>query len=197
MIAIGVAASTAGTIQLLAPLHLSDEGLSQSEIGWVFTATAAVSMGVALTMRRLAGRLDRLRTAMRALALVSVSLALMLLSLPTAAYIGVLLLIFLALAPEWVVSYPLCSEGAERAGLGQGVAMGALNTVWAVGALAAPALAGVIAEASDDRAAYGVALLVVLAGAGGLLRAWRADQRLAASSAGSTTGRRHANRSHT
>ena len=38
----------------------------------------------------------------------------------------------------WTTVYPLCSEAAERAGIGQGVAMGALNTVWALASVVAP-----------------------------------------------------------
>jgi len=197
MVAIGLAASTAGVIQLLAPLHLDDQGFSQSEIGWVFTGTAAASMLVTLTMRRLTDRVDRLRTAIRSLSLVCGVLGLLLLGLPTGVYVAALVALTMAQAPVWVLSYPLCSEGAQRAGVGQGVAMGALNTVWAVGALAAPAAAGLIAEATSDRAAYGVALAVVLGGVALLVQARRQDQRRSASSAGVVTGRRQANRSHT
>ena len=54
----------------------------------------------------------------------------------------------------WTTVYPLCSEAAERAGIGQGVAMGSLNTVWAASSVAAPIAAGVLAQHDAAAVAY-------------------------------------------
>jgi hypothetical protein len=76
--------------------------------------------------------------------------------------------------------------------------MGALNTVWAVGALISPTVAGAIAERAGDGAAYALTVVVIAAGAVFVARAARANQRSRpASSSGDVTGRRQAKRSHT
>ncbi len=64
-------------------------------------------------------------------------------------------------------SFSLVSQGAERAGLAQGMAFGLMNAAWAVGAMAGPAAAGAIAGAVGDStpfilAALGCALALFL-----------------------------------
>ena len=66
----------------------------------------------------------------------------------------------------WTTVYPLCSEAAEQAGIGQGVAMGALNSVWALASVVAPIMAGVLAELDAPAAGY-VAIAVLGFGASG------------------------------
>jgi MFS family permease len=174
LVSITIAASTAGAIQLLAPLHLDDEGVSEASIGWIFTVSAMVALTATLTTRRVADRIDRLRTVARMTTIVACIVAVPLVfSLPVPAYVVMLVAIQTAQAPIWVLAYPLCSDGAERARIGQGLALGALNTVWAVGALASPAIAGGIAQAFGDRAAYVLVITVLLCGLTALVHAGR------------------------
>jgi len=116
----------------------------------------------------------------------------LLFSLPVPAYVVMLIAIQTAQAPIWVLAYPLCADGAERARIGQGLALGALNTVWAVGALASPAIAGGIAQALGDRAAYVLVITVLLSGLAALVHAGRQARAQppirAASSSAEVTG---------
>lgn len=174
LVSITIAASTAGAIQLLAPLHLDDEGVSEARIGWIFTVSALVALTATLTTRRVADRIDRLRTVARMTTIVACIVAVPLLfPLPVPGYVVMLIAIQTAQAPIWVLAYPLCADGAERARIGQGLALGALNTVWAVGALASPAIAGGIAQALGDRAAYVLVITVLLCGLAALVHAGR------------------------
>ena len=53
LLAILFTAAASGTVQLLAPLHLSAAGLSNASIGWVFTATAVASLTAMLLLATL------------------------------------------------------------------------------------------------------------------------------------------------
>ena len=135
---IAFAASAMGVQQVLAPIHLSDLGLSSAGIGWIWTAGAAVSL-CRRRLRRPPARPDRQagqrahRRADRAPCWL----------LPRARprhvpyALGVIAMLGFGTL-IWTTVYPLCSEAAERAGIGQGVAMGALNSVWALASVVAP-----------------------------------------------------------
>jgi MFS family permease len=60
-------------------------------------------------------------------------------------------------------SFSLVSEGAESAGLAQGMAFGLINAAWATGAMAGPAAAGLIAGATGDAVPFVLAALCPLA----------------------------------
>jgi MFS family permease len=48
----------------------------------------------------------------------------------------------------------LVSDGAERAGIAQGLAFGVMNLAWAAGAAAGPAAGGALAESAGDVLPY-------------------------------------------
>ena len=134
-----------GMQQVLAPIHLSDEGLDSSAIGWIWTAGAAISLTVATLVGRRLDRIDKRANARMGVVCVSMLACYLALGLPATPY-AVGLIASLGLATLiWTTVYPLCSEAAERAGIGQGVAMGALNTVWAAASVLAPVTAGALA----------------------------------------------------
>jgi MFS family permease len=142
---IAFAASAMGVQQVLAPIHFSDEGLDSAAIGWIYTVGAAISLTVAALVGRRLDRIDKRANARIGVLCVSVLACYLALGLPAAPY-AVGLVASLGLATLiWTTVYPLCSEAAERAGIGQGVAMGALNTVWAAASVLAPVTAGALA----------------------------------------------------
>ena len=61
----------------------------------------------------------------------------------------------------YAVGYPLSADGADRARLGHGIAIGIVNLTWGTGAVVGPLAGSGIAQALGDRASY--ALLAVLA----------------------------------
>ena len=175
------AAWAMGTVQLLAALRLADLGLSSAGIGWIFALGAALSTVVALYVGRRITRLDKRRMARAAIVAVSALLAGLVVSLAATPYaIGVIAISTVGTA-IWTTVYPMCSEAADRAGIGQGVALGALNTVWAFAAVIAPVLAGVFAEGGRPGFGYLIAAILGVCVAT-LMR--RGTARLASNTAG-------------
>ncbi len=143
---IALAASAMGVQQVLAPIHLSSLDVSSAGIGWIWTGGAVISVTVAAVVGRRLDRIDKRSNARTGVLIVTVLAVYLALGLGVVLYAaGVIALLGLGTL-IWTTVYPLCSEGAERAGIGQGVAMGALNTVWASASVAAPVAAGVLAE---------------------------------------------------
>jgi MFS family permease len=147
-----------GALQVLAPLHLGNTGLSQSQIGLVFTFSAALASGVTLGVGILSDRIDRVRATVVLIAVLAIELSLFALGVSQGGYIGLIAIEACVNSALFAVVFPLCAEGASEAGIGQGVAMGALGTIWAAGAFAAPVGAAKLAEVTSD----GVAFLVVV-----------------------------------
>jgi len=143
---IGFAACAMGAQQVLAPIHLSDQGLSSAGIGWVWTFGAAISLVVATVIGRRLDRIDKRSNARIGVLCVSALACFLALGLPVRPYALGLIALMGCATLIWTTVYPLCSEAAERAGIGQGVAMGGLNTVWAAASVTAPIVAGVLAE---------------------------------------------------
>ncbi len=75
-------------------------------------------------------------------------------------------------------AFALIAEGADRAGLAQGLAFGMMNAAWALGAMAGPAGAGALAEATGEAFPFLLAALACLVTVAMLLR--RPRPRLAA-----------------
>jgi DHA1 family solute carrier family 18 vesicular amine transporter 1/2 len=147
-------ASTMGVVQLLAPIELDSLGLSAAAVGWTFTAAAVVSVFVAVWLRRRLDSLDKARVAGVGAALVTVCAAAFALTPALRGYQTVLIVAFGSCTLLWVTLYPLCSESARAADIGQGIALGTMNTMWALGAIGSPVAAGLIAQQADPAWAY-------------------------------------------
>jgi MFS family permease len=57
------------------------------------------------------------------------------------------------------ICYPLATEAAADAGLGNGIVIGLLNGTWAVGLVIAPLIAGGIDQVSGAQPAYLTAII--------------------------------------
>jgi len=160
MLFIAVAASA---LALLAPLHLHGLGVGARDIGWTFTAGAITSAAVALSLGRLGGTPDRRRIARIGCAGATVVCAYLALGLSALPY-GAGVVAFNGVATLlWISTYPMCSDAATRAGIGQGIALGLLNTTWAFGATVAPVAAGLVADHADAGLALGAIAVAGLA----------------------------------
>ncbi len=148
------AATAMGAQQILAPLHFDREGLSPATIGWIWTVGAAISVAIAALVGRRLDRIDKRRTARFGVASVSGLCCLLALSPRTAAYAVLVIAILGVGTVIWTTVYPLCSEAAERAGVGQGAALGMLNAVWALATVIAPMAAGLLADAELAAVGY-------------------------------------------
>jgi DHA1 family solute carrier family 18 vesicular amine transporter 1/2 len=159
LIVIVLVALVGGTLQVLIPLHLGDAGVSQSTIGWLYAAGAVLgSISIALTGRA-GDRIGRLPVAQIDCVLLMSAVLVLVLPLGSAAFATMLVVIAPILSVLYGVGYPMGADGADRAGLGHGLALGLVNLVWGIGAVVGPVTGGALAGFAGDRAAY-----LVLAG---------------------------------
>ncbi len=145
-----VASMLVGVVSVLAPLHLAAGGWGGAAIG----ATWLLAAGLEACFGPFVGRLSDVRgaTSVARLALlagVPVSLALATGAGP-AVYAPLVLVAAVAYGSLFTPGFAIVSEGAEKAGLAQGMAFGLLNAAWAIGAMVGPAAAGAIAGSTGD-----------------------------------------------
>lgn len=157
-----------GGVNLLVPLQLSENGRSAAEIGLLFSVASAVYTVVSAIVARLGARSATLRVGGSAALLTGLTIVLVLASSSTLAAVAFVLL----RAPPWstmdTIIYPLAAAGAHRSGLGRGSVMGLVMLGWAAASTAGPLVAGLVADAAGDRAAYAT-LLAACAVVGGWL----------------------------
>jgi MFS family permease len=166
-----------GVLSTLAPLHLAAAGWGAAAIGGAWLVASAFETILSPTAGRV---LDRrgvalpVQIALAAGAAVSVGLAL---SPRPLAYVPLLVVAGGAYGVLFTPAFALIADGAEQAGLAQGMAFGLMNAAWATGALIGPAAGGAIAAASGD-----VVPFLIAAGlcAGALAAVQRARHRTAA-----------------
>ncbi len=167
LILLAIASTLFGVISVLAPLHLAAAGWGTAAIGGVWLLVAAFEASESPLVGRLSDARGALTPArLGLLAGIPVSLALATDASPPV-YVPLMVLAAMSYGALFTPSFSLVSEGAERAGLAQGMAFGLMNASWAVGAMAGPAIAGAIASATGDTipfllAAAGCALGFVL-----------------------------------
>jgi MFS family permease len=159
-----------GIANLLAPLQLADNGLSEGRIGLWFSAGAALFIVASAATTRIGERAVSLRAASLFAALQAAVLVPVLLSSATAAVVFMVLARFAVAALPYTIGYPLAAVGSARLGLGTGTVNGLLGLLWGAGSFVAPPVAGVIADGIGDRAAYALLVAFCLAMAGWLLR---------------------------
>ncbi len=157
-----VAAMLVGVLSVLAPLHLAAAGWGATAIGAIWLVGAGLEASAAPLIGRLSDARGATRIARLALmASLPVTLALAIGTSP-ATYAPLVVLAAVSYGALFTPAFSLVSEGAETAGLAQGVAFGLLNAAWATGAMVGPAAAGAIAGATADAVPFvlGVAVSV-------------------------------------
>jgi MFS family permease len=139
-----------GILSVLGPLRLSDAGWGAAAIGAVWLGAAALETVQAPLVGRLTDRrgpLVPVRFALAVGAVVSLGLA-------TGArplfYVPLIVVAAMAYGILFTPAFALIADGADHAGLAQGMAFGFMNAAWAVGAVAGPAAGGAIANATGD-----------------------------------------------
>jgi MFS family permease len=163
-----------GVLTVLLPLRFGDLGWSAAAIGVVFIAAAAVEAVLAPLFGRISdrrGRLPLVRGTLAASVVVSVALA-----WAGGAALNVVLTLAAAIAfgGFWAPAMALISEGAERAGLAQGLAFGIMNAAWAVGNAIGPSAGGLLADHAGDALPFLLVsgICVITLGAAGSRRAY-------------------------
>ncbi len=147
---LGVASMLVGVLSVLAPLHLAAHGWSTVAIGATWLVGAALEAGAGPFIGRVSDARGAVPVARLALiAGVPVSLALATGAHPVI-YAPLVVAAAVTYGALFTPAFAVVSEGAEGAGLAQGMAFGLLNAAWAAGAMVGPAVAGAIAALTGD-----------------------------------------------
>jgi predicted MFS family arabinose efflux permease len=173
-LALAISGAVGGVTQLLVPLQLHRAGFSAGATGVAFSAAAGVYIAVSATVVRLGRRATTVRWAALGALGLAVSLLPAVFGPGAIGLIGVLLL---STGPRAVVSticYPLATESAAEAEIGNGVVIGLLNGTWAIGLVLAPLIAGGIAQVAGAQPAYLTAVVP-----GGVVAVWLLTRRQA------------------
>jgi MFS family permease len=139
-----------GILAVLGPLHLSRAGWGAAAIGGVWLLGAGLEAIQAPIVGRISdsrGPLVPVRAALVMGALVSVGLAA---GGRPLFYAPLVVLAAIAYGVLFTPAFTLIADGADSAGLAQGMAFGLMSAAWATGAVAGPAAGGAIANATGD-----------------------------------------------
>jgi len=155
-----------GVMSVLAPLHLAAAGWGPVAIGAMWLVAAAFEGFQSPAIGRLSDRRGPMTPARLAL-IVSVPASLGLATgAEPALYAPLLVIAGMAYGALFTPSFSLVAEGADRAGLAQGMAFGLMNAAWATGAMVGPSAAGLLAKLTGDSVPF---LLAAAASAAALL----------------------------
>ncbi len=155
---LAVGGAVGGVVQLLVPLQLHQAGFSAGATGVAFSAAAGVYIVVSALVVRLGRRATTIRWATAGGLALALSLVPGTFEPGAGALIGMLVLSTAPRAIVSTVSYPLATDSAAQAELGDGLVIGLLNGTWAAGLVLAPLLAGAL----DQMAGPGVAYLAAI-----------------------------------
>jgi MFS family permease len=178
-----------GVLAVLIPLRLDGLGWGAVGIGALFVSAAALEAVLAPVLGRLSDRRGRLlpvRVALVASACVSLALAW---AGRAALIVPLVVAGGLAYSAFYAPSMALISDGAERAGLAQGLAFGLMNACWAIGNAAGPAAGGAVADVAGDALPF-VLLAVICVGTLALTRPQRIQASYAMNSSRLPSGSR-------
>jgi predicted MFS family arabinose efflux permease len=140
-----------GVLSVLAPLHLAAAGWGAGTIGLVWIVGATLETIQAPVVGRLSDRRGRalpVRVALVAGAALSLGLAW---GGRPALYAPLVVVASMAYGMLFTPGIALVADGAEDAGVPQGLGFGVMNAAWAVGATIGPAAGGGLAQATGDK----------------------------------------------
>jgi DHA1 family solute carrier family 18 vesicular amine transporter 1/2 len=150
-----------GALQVLVPLRLAADGISRAGIGAAYSAGAVLGAVAIVASGRAGDRVGRIPLAAAACVLLAVLSGVLALPLGAALVVAVVVAAAPVQSILYAVGYPLSADGADRAQLGHGIAIGIVNLTWGVGAVIGPVAGPGAAQALGDRASF--LLLAVLA----------------------------------
>jgi MFS family permease len=145
-----------GLFSVLVPLRLDDLGVGAGGVAAVFLAAAAVEAAASPIIGRVSDRLGR--AAPVRFGLSGVLAGAIVIPLAGATWqLAILVVVAAALAGTmWAPAMALLSDGADEAGLPQGLAFGLVNLAWAGGQVLGSAGGSATADATSDGIAYAV-----------------------------------------
>jgi MFS family permease len=158
-----------GSVNLLDPLGLRDNGLSAGTIGTILSGGSIAFVIFSVGVTRMGGRIVTLKAAGFAGGAYGLLMLFPAMSSTTAAIVAFVVLRAPAWAALTTLVFPLGGVGAQGAGIGRGAMMGLLNLAWGIAGTVGPLVAGAIAQTAGDRLAYVLLVAFCLAGTGWLL----------------------------
>ena len=143
-----------GTLNVLAPLRMDELGAGAAVIAGCFLVAAGLEAIVAPVVGRISDRRGRRAPLLAGLAAAVVVMAL--LPWPSEAWQLATLIVLAAPAIGilWSPAIATLSDGAERHGIEQAIAMALVNVSWALGQTAGAAGSARLAEATTDKVPY-------------------------------------------
>lgn len=141
-------------LQTLLPLDLSDQAVSDVQIGVVFAVAATVSCVAGLTMGRISSRVDLRVAAAAALAVVASLTVLLASAGDLTVFVPATVVVLGIQTVVYVAGFTLSAAEASRHGIGQGLIMGVGNLMWGVAAFIGPIAGGGVSEVASMSAAY-------------------------------------------
>jgi MFS family permease len=151
-----------GTLVVLVPLSLDEDGFTPFAIGAVFLVAGLVETVVNPLLGRFSdrrGRLLPIRAALAASVVVATTFAF---ADHRYAVAALAVLAAITFGAFYTPGMALVSDRAEVAGLSQAIGFGIMNTAWALGNASGPTLAGAVADAAGDGVPYLVAAALCL-----------------------------------
>ncbi|MCW2952506.1 MAG: transporter [Conexibacter sp.] len=163
MVLVTVPSLVFGTLNVLAPLRLDHLGASGFAIGATFLVAAAIEAVGQAFVGRLADRRGRRAPILAGLAIAVVLM--LLLPLPASAALLAPLVVVAAVGVGtlYTPAMALLSDGAEAAGLDQGLGFALVNLTWSGGQVVGAVVGSGLAGATSDAVPY--VLLALLCGA--------------------------------
>lgn len=154
---LGLASVLSGVLTVLAPLHLAHASWGPTAIGAVWLAAAAIEAVMSPMLGRLSDRTGAFTPIRYALAGGIVGSLLLVLGLTTLPFALATILTSVLYGALFTPAFALIADGAEQAGLVQGLAFGIMNAAWAVGAIVGPAGGGALSNAAGESLPFALA----------------------------------------
>jgi MFS family permease len=160
---VAIPAAASGTINVLAPLRLSQLGAGAAGIGATFLVAAAIEAWMSPVVGRLSDRRGRMLPLR--IGLGAAAVALLLFTLPRTGFLlaAVIVVETVALGAFWAPAMALLSDAADLKGMSQAYALGLTNFAWAGGQIAGAAGGGALAKAAGDAVPFAVSAALCVA----------------------------------
>ena len=160
----------AGVLSVLAPLHLAHVGWGPSAIGAVWLIAAAIEAVESPLIGRVSDRRGIRIPVLYGLGVGGIISLVLTIELGAVLYSAMIIAASAAFGALFTPAFALIADGADHSGLAQGMAFGMMNAAWALGAMAGPAGAGVLAQATGEEFPFFLAAFACLATVAMLLR---------------------------
>jgi MFS family permease len=169
--AVVISGLTWSVVYLVGPQELRGAGISTASIGLVLSLAATIFVLGSVLTTSLGGRAVRIRSILVAIGVAALAFVPGMLSAAPLAVMAVICFSAVARSVLWAVCYRLAARGAERMGVGVGVVMGFLQSVWAATSVISPLAAGMLSGMASPASVFALTCVACI-GTLGVTAAW-------------------------